>query len=94
MLSISFFIYVSICLIYLGVPIWVHVNLSLLCPLDELILLLLSIYLYLYLFDFPDSSVGKEYACNAGDRGSVPELGRSPFCLFVLSILTYHLSLF
>ena len=28
--------------------------------------------------DFPHSSVGKEYACNAGDLGSVPGLGRSP----------------
>ena len=27
---------------------------------------------------FPDSSVGKESACNAGDTGSVPEWGRSP----------------
>ena len=27
---------------------------------------------------FPDSSVGKEYVCNAGDPGSVPGLGRSP----------------
>ena len=26
---------------------------------------------------FPDSSVGKEYVCNAGDPGSVPGLGRS-----------------
>ena len=26
---------------------------------------------------FPDGSVGKEFACNAGDTGSVPELGRS-----------------
>ena len=26
---------------------------------------------------FPDSSVGKESACNAGDPGSSPELGRS-----------------
>ena len=25
---------------------------------------------------FPDSSVGKESACNAGDPGSVPGLGR------------------
>ena len=23
----------------------------------------------------PDSSVGKEFACNAGDRGSIPGLG-------------------
>ena len=28
--------------------------------------------------DFPDSSVGKEFACNAGDLGSIPGLGRSP----------------
>ena len=27
---------------------------------------------------FPDRSVGKESACNAGDPGSVPGLGRSP----------------
>ena len=26
---------------------------------------------------FPDSSVGKESACNAGDPGSIPGLGRS-----------------
>ena len=26
---------------------------------------------------FPDSSVGKESACNAGDLGSIPGLGRS-----------------
>ena len=27
---------------------------------------------------FPDSSVGRESACNAGDSSSVPGLGRSP----------------
>ena len=27
---------------------------------------------------FPYGSAGKENACNAGDLGSVPELGRSP----------------
>jgi len=26
---------------------------------------------------FPDSSVGKESACNAGDPDSIPALGRS-----------------
>ena len=26
---------------------------------------------------FPDSSVGKEFSCNAGDPGSIPGLGRS-----------------
>ena len=28
--------------------------------------------------DFPDSSVGKESACSAGDPSSIPGLGRSP----------------
>jgi len=27
---------------------------------------------------FPDCSAGKESACNVGDLGSVPVLGRSP----------------
>ena len=27
---------------------------------------------------FPHSSAGKESACNEGDLGSIPELGRSP----------------
>ena len=27
--------------------------------------------------DFPGGSAGKESACNAGDLGSTPELGRS-----------------
>ena len=27
---------------------------------------------------FPDFSVGKESACNAGDPSSIPEWGRSP----------------
>ena len=33
--------------------------------------------LYSYIC-FPHSSVGKESACNAGDQGSIPGLGRSP----------------
>ena len=28
--------------------------------------------------DFPGSSAGKESACNAGNLGSIPGLGRSP----------------
>ena len=28
--------------------------------------------------DLPDSSVGKECTCNAGDPGSIPGLERSP----------------
>ena len=31
-----------------------------------------------YQEDFPKSSVGKEFKCNAGDPGSIPRLGRSP----------------
>ena len=30
------------------------------------------------LLDFPGGSDGKESACNAGDMGSIPELGKSP----------------
>ena len=32
---------------------------------------------YIYM-GFPDNSVGKEPACNAGDPGSIPGLGRFP----------------
>ena len=35
------------------------------------------IAIFAYAF-FPDSSVGKEAACNAGDLGSIPGLERSP----------------
>ena len=31
-----------------------------------------------HFFGFPDSSVGKESACNAGDPGSIPGSGRYP----------------
>ena len=30
------------------------------------------------MWGFPGSSAGKESACNAGDSGSIPGLGRSP----------------
>ena len=30
-----------------------------------------------HIYGFPDSSAGKESACNAGDLGSIPGLGRS-----------------
>ena len=33
---------------------------------------------YLLSMGFPGSSAGKESACNAGDPGSIPGLGRSP----------------
>ena len=30
-----------------------------------------------FIMDFPGGSGGKESACNVGDLGSIPELGRS-----------------
>ena len=40
------------------------------------------IYIYIYFFfgggGFPGSSDGKESACNVGDPGSIPGLGRFP----------------
>ena len=32
---------------------------------------------YVCIWGFPDSSVGKEFTCNAGDPSSIPWLGRS-----------------
>ena len=32
----------------------------------------------MYIMGFPGGSDGKESACNAGDLGSIPGLGRSP----------------
>ena len=45
--------------------------------------MILYIYIYIYthiyiLRGFPHSSVRKEPACNVGDTGSIPGLGRSP----------------
>ena len=34
-------------------------------------------WVFLHLWGFPDSSVGKESACNAGDPSSIPGWGRS-----------------
>ena len=39
---------------------------------------MICVFLCLTYQGFPDSSVGKESACNAGDPGSIPGLGRSP----------------
>ena len=41
-------------------------------------MLLLFNMLSRFAMGFPDSSVGKEFACNARDLGSIPGLGRSP----------------
>ena len=35
-------------------------------------------YIFMYNWGFPDGSDGKESACNVGDLGSIPELGRAP----------------
>ena len=36
-----------------------------------------SIFLGIIFLGFPDSSLGKEFACNAGDSGSIPGSGRA-----------------
>ena len=56
--------------------------------LNELIIYIytntyICIYVYIYVcvyiyIGFPCGSAGKESACNAGDLGSIPGLGRSP----------------
>ena len=35
-------------------------------------------YIYMNVWGFPGGSDGKESACNAGDLGSILELGKSP----------------
>ena len=35
-------------------------------------------FIHCLCLDFPGGSAGKESTCNAGDLGSMPELGRSP----------------
>ena len=48
------------------------------CISSQTSLIPFSIPINCYGPQFPDSSVGKESACNAGDPGSIPGLGRSP----------------
>ena len=38
----------------------------------------IHIHILKYMWGFPGGSDGKESACNAGDLGSIPGLGRSP----------------
>jgi len=35
------------------------------------------VFFFIYRYCFPDSSVGKESTCNAGDSGLIPGSGRS-----------------
>jgi len=51
---------------------WIHKELDTTAHLNY------EILLFLFLKGFPDSSVRTESACNAGDPGSIPGLGRSP----------------
>ena len=39
---------------------------------------ILTVWICSFDFHFPGDSDGKESACNAGDLGSIPGLGRSP----------------
>ena len=36
------------------------------------------IYIYVCTYGFPGDSTGQEFACNAGDPGSIPGPGRCP----------------
>ena len=49
-----------------------------LCTFVSKVMSLLFNMLFKFVMGFPDSSVGKESTCNAGDPGSFPGLGRSP----------------
>ena len=40
-------------------------------------MILFFFFSFVKVLGFPDSSAGKESACNAGDPGSIPGLGRS-----------------
>ena len=37
------------------------------------------LYITVYIICFPDGSDSKEFTCNSGHLGSIPELGRSPW---------------
>ena len=47
------------------------------CKIALTIFILFYLIIISKLSGFPDSSVGKEFACNAGDTGSIPGSGRS-----------------
>ena len=48
------------------------------CTVQYIFFCFKSLVSTILLQGFPDSSTGEESACNAGDPGSIPELGRSP----------------
>ena len=57
-------------------PFPAFLSLSLCLPLS--LSLLIFLLIHLFALGFPCGSAGKESACNAGDLGSIPGLGRSP----------------
>ena len=70
--------------IYIYIYVWVYIYTEWLHSLTHS-----YIYIYIYIADiwyieryiycwFPDNSVGKESACNAGEPGSIPGQGRPP----------------
>ena len=48
------------------------------CDLEAELFFFFFFKVYISLFGFPGDSDGKESACNVGDPGSIPRLGRSP----------------
>ena len=48
------------------------------CTVQYIFFCFKSLVSTILLQGFPDSSTGEESACNAGDPGSIPELGRFP----------------
>ena len=46
-------------------------------PIDNLAMIMNNHYLYIAL-GFPGASEGEKSACNVGDPGSIPDLGRYP----------------
>jgi len=66
----NFYQYIKILYTFKGIIVFV---IHILSQFAIWLLILLMVY-----FGFPDSSVGKESTCNAGDSGLIPGLGRSP----------------
>ena len=52
---------------------WKNVCLDTVLVFNQVVFFVVKLYEFLY----PDSSVGTESACNAGDPGLIPESGRS-----------------
>ena len=68
----SFFLWFSVLEGFLKLTCWAHSTSFLWVCLWN------SLMLVCFIWSFPDGSDGKESACNAGDVGLIPGLGRSP----------------